>query len=856
MKFYLNFVSPNFGKIEITEPIGFDAYSFKLSQRSGGFGRDKNIGAEQIDLQFISGFFDKADEPRTQQNGVVINNLTMCFDEILQAIYERGSECKIEFFVDTFNNGLLDVSESTTDNVKYFSCSIVQDTTRALIERKKDIKTDVFGFVDTFGNAQTPLNKTKILLKAKPTIEQSNFRLSSIANNILGGIGGFRENRFNFINEVVNFGIEDTLSYIQGTGAREDFAFIEAKNKLSKLKMVLDLDLTVSVTGAFQFSFTFLLMKYYVGDNLPNTGSFGQTLLDISTTTSFVFNDTITVENINIQNGQKLWIWFEGFVDTGNSAVFMQTIIRPSTIILEAVSTSVDSIVFGVPYFDFLQQGIKSISGLNLEANEIETGEFKDQFIFNGNLIRQKDDKPLNFVFKDEMNDLKETNSDYQILNDKVQILQYPEFYPNIDIGAFNVSPDEAIFERKFNDRFKDFSLEYSYSNFEDDKDETNTVDAVHTEAQFQHANEQVDNNLEVSINHIRDPFLIERMRKDALKNSTALSTDDKMVLLDCLVIPENSTSSFTAVLKMRVVNSILQILGTSTINWLLLGFENGNTITISGTENSGSYFVLQHSSTLIELTPVNFTPTFSGDSLINFTYPLTGVNFTNRTNEGFNIISGVSNPQDFSNLKYTIKRNLSRDSWSSYLATINKDIAEGVIRNTYFKNNGELITQFENGEIITEKENFKVSDLSTKILNKHQITTKIAIGFETAKQLIEDVASIKGFIRVLDPKNKMYKIHPKMLDMVWRDGVMEITGEERNESDFVVIVKNEQITINEVGYTEIIGLLNWFRFTGEYLQIFDQRSIPLMNPTKFDKVILNGITYNSATALAIALNN
>jgi hypothetical protein len=91
---------------------------------------------------------------------------------------------------------------------------------------------------------------------------------------------------------------------------------------------------------------------------------------------------------------------------------------------------------------------------------------------------------------------------------------------------------------------------------------------------------------------------------------------------------------------------------------------------------------------------------------------------------------------------------------------------------------------------------------------------------------------------------------------MVWRDGVMEITGEERNESDFVVIVKNETITINEVGYTEVISLLEWFRFTGEYLQIFDKRSIPLMNPTKFNKVILNGLTYNSPTALAIALNN
>jgi hypothetical protein len=345
-------------------------------------------------------------------------------------------------------------------------------------------------------------------------------------------------------------------------------------------------------------------------------------------------------------------------------------------------------------------------------------------------------------------------------------------------------------------------------------------------------------------------------MRRDALKNTTALSTDDKIVLLDCIEIPENSQGNFTAVLKMRVVSGNIEILGTSTINWLLLGFENGNTVTISGDENAGSYLVSDHEATLIKLIPINFNPIFSGDVLMTFTYPLTGVNFTNRTNEGFNIISGVSNPDDFANLKYTIRRNLSRDSWSSYLATINQDVPNGAIRNTYFKNNGELVTQFENEELIKESENFKVFDLSTKILNKHEITTKIAIGFETAKQLIEDIASLKGFVRILDPNNKMYKIHPKIVDMVWRDGVMEITGEERNESDFVVIVKNETITINEVGYTEVISLLEWFRFTGEYLQIFDQRSIPLMNSTKFNKVILNGLTYNSPTALAIALNN
>jgi hypothetical protein len=182
--------------------------------------------------------------------------------------------------------------------------------------------------------------------------------------------------------------------------------------------------------------------------------------------------------------------------------------------------------------------------------------------------------------------------------------------------------------------------------------------------------------------------------------------------------------------------------------------------------------------------------------------------------------------------------------------------VPNGVVRNTYFKNNGELTTQFQGGEVLTEKANLLVSDLSVKILNKHEITTKIAIGFEVAKQLIEDIANLKGFIRILDPNNKMYKIHPRVVDMVWRDGVMEITGEERNESDFVTIVKTSQLIINEVGYPEVIGSLEWFRFTGEYLQIFDKQSIALINPTKFDKVILNGIIYNTATALAIALNN
>jgi hypothetical protein len=885
MKLYLNFVSPNYGKIEISEPIGFDAFSFKIKQGKDRFGRDKNIGAEQIDLEFIQGYFEHTDTTRTQKNGVVINNLTMCFDEIIEAISENGSEAKIEFIIEQngneFINGLLDIPQSTTDNISYFRCSVVQDTQKALIERKKDIKADVFSSIDTFGEVQIPLEKTKILLKAKPVVQVSEWKSD---NPVLSqtSVPGFYTNPIDFFNPFIvltKYNIEDSLIPFDKNSDNEtansknkswrNFKYLKANTDLSNLVLEIkgncEIERINNPPIAEEMSIALYYSVFYdqnLPTGLPGAGNLNLIggfirLLEDEYTNSYFYDLKVDLPNLAI--GESLYLYFAHASSNNGNDIIKTVFSADSYIKVLATSTSVNSVIYGVPYFDFLKQGIKSISKLDLEANDIELGDFKNQFVFNGNLIRQIDDKPLHFVFKDEMNDLKEFNGDYQILNDKVQILQYPDFYPNIEIGAFNISPDNSVFERKFNDRFKDFSLEFNYKNFEDDKDEKNTIDSVHTESQWQHANEQVDNTPEVSINHIRDPFLIETMRKSALKDSTALSTDDKIVLLDCIQIPEGTTGSVTAVLTMRVLfeGTRLEILGTSAINWMLLGFKNGDEINISFGKNVGSYFVLQHSSTLLELTFISGVCDFSGDALITIEYPLTDVQWTNRTNEGFGLIEGVANPQNFSNLKYTIKRNLMRDSWSSYLATINKDVSNGVIRNTYFKNNGGLISQFEGGKILTEKDNFLVSELSEKILNKHEIKTKIGIGFDEAKQLIEDIASVKGFIRVFDPNNKMYKIHPTMLDMIWRDGIMEVVGEERNESDIVTIeISGNVIIINEVGY--IIKMeddIEWFRFTGDYLQLFDDRSRPLINPTKFDKISLNGIVYNSVLELAIALN-
>jgi hypothetical protein len=292
---------------------------------------------------------------------------------------------------------------------------------------------------------------------------------------------------------------------------------------------------------------------------------------------------------------------------------------------------------------------------------------------------------------------------------------------------------------------------------------------------------------------------------------------------------------------------------------WTLLGFTNGDTVNITAGENQGTYFILQHSDDILELVKSNLTlPNFSGTSVITLEYPLTDVSLVNRTNEGFELIENIENPENVSNLKYTIKRNLSRTAWSTYLATISKDNFDEIIKCTDFKVNGLLTTQFQGGSVLTEKADFQINQLSEKILNKFEYKTNIMIGFEDAKNLIENVISQRGFIRIYDTQKKVVKVHPKLLDMNWATGQMEIIGESRNESDFILITSSEfGVNIEDVGFDDIIDTdLDWFKIINDYVQIFDNKQKPLINYTDFKKIKINGILYTDIIIFYETLNN
>jgi len=286
------------------------------------------------------------------------------------------------------------------------------------------------------------------------------------------------------------------------------------------------------------------------------------------------------------------------------------------------------------------------------------------------------------------------------------------------------------------------------------------------------------------------------------------------------------------------------------------LGFIAGSSFNIISGNNVGNYTVFSLSETNIILTPLTITPTFEGDGFIKTQYVLNNVNYVNRTNQGFTEILNLDSSDNFSNLRYSIKRNMN--NWESYLKTALKYKPNGIIQKTFFKNNGLLSTKYGSETIATiEGANINVTDLNDAILSPMFYKTKVVANFEAIKILLDNLASQKGFIRVVDTNEAVIKLHPTKLDYEWATNLLTIEGEKRNESDYTTIntIGTTLIEINEVGYDITLIKGRWFKIDGYFVTLYDLNSVPLINRTRFDKIKVNGLVYDSIVTLSDALN-
>ena len=911
-RFKLNFNNEgSFGIIETTEPVKFDGASFILEQDKERYGRDIFYLNDKVDLFFYKGVYDLAENPLMLPNGTIVNNLTMGFDYFIQSLEIYGSESEVEFILingeTNFAMGVCDFENAETDEYSFFKCVLLQHTAKQLIKRRAEFVVDQFSDEDSDGNYIEPLSTVNVLLKAKPLIQESewtntyywtqtayqnanvDFRATlqnPIKNIIKFGIettlSGSIDTRLltfpfdvNFYNKMYNFGVVDALqdlndlvinikslkiSYFIETGS--DFNDAWRPNQYSRPSIVL----CILPIG---------LENYTQSDIYPNGFTYSYSF-ELDYEVEFIGNEPVgrfsgysgnadrydvTVANQNVfipsvPRGYRLCLIF----DTARGMTITEWL--DGKVKISAKSTAIDTVIKGIRYIDVIKQTLKSISGFGVESEDIDVGgKFYDQVVFTGNLMKGRDDVQFPVTFKTIIETLQEVNQDYQILDDRVYIGSYENFYANNEIAVLPTYPDES-YVRRFNDRFIINSFEYKYKEFEQDRDSTNTTDGVHTETQFTNLNRQGEGVKKIELEQIRDYNKIEVVRKESVKVTTSTNDDDNLFFVDIVPLAPSSRGGFTASMTHFINDEgFLQLLKDADLpSWAVLGFGVGATFILENTDNNGNYTVTEITDTIITLSPIGFTPTFTGVALTQVDYPLTNVQFTNRTDEGFAEITGIISPTRSSNLMYTIKRNINY--WLNYLASTVLYVPD-VFKNSYFRVNNftteGLATRLDSeAEILVERSNFEAVN---PVLTANEYDVKLVVDFDTmvgilnALNTVNEDKSIGGFIRCFNPDLRVLKLYPKKIDYEPATETLTLTGEQKYEGKFLEISREgSNIIINNVPYNVVTTNYDWFEINNDFVIIFDTNKIPINNPIRFDFVKVEGILYDNSTDLAQAI--
>lgn len=868
-KHYLNFVNDGVGRIPISEPVKFDGAAFSVEQDTKAYARDITYMAEEIDLEFYEGFFEKGEQYELE-NGLIVDELGHAIDYLFRYNKDYGFQSQIEYILERngveFILGELNFEGAKTDELTYFYCKVVQNTKRALSKRREDTKIDGFATEDLDGNTVVPIQTENVLLKAKPVNKLSEWQSKTDSFRVRNITSGDNFGYYNSIANITKSEINNTLTYFPSFDSPNTFVYVNAQNDLTNVSLEVDIDLTLqSYLG--NLGSGSLKLQYFIGEDSDIQldpvnqviGAVNILSLNITDNNIDTINNNFTIDNLEVGVGEKLYIWF--FIKMSSTGVYgVEGLINENASIkINATSTAISTVIKAVRYVDLIKQSLKVINGMEIISPDFEVGgKYYDLLAFSGNLIRQRDDVPFYITFKDRRENLALMNADVQINDNDAILVQYDKYYDNVENGVFNLVPDTK-FNMVYNSRYAVNLLEFDFKNYEKDRDESNTLDAIHTKAQFSINNTRVKNTKKISISDTFDPFKIESIRRQQFKETTALDGDDKIHGLDCIELSPNSLGGFTASMTHQIDSETgdLSLLKDAELpSWALLGFDTSNDFNITQGINIGSYTVTEIENTIITLTPLpGTTPTDNDIALTTVSYPLTNVLYTNRTNEGFDQIDNLLNGDNFSNLRYSIRRNLIE--WESYISTCAEYINENP-KNTEFTNNGELVTQFEGGETYTENGDIDLQTIKEGLVTPRLYDTDVVAEYDDVLDLItkyQQISTIGGFIRVSGNNGDVKKLYPQKLTYTWATKVLNIVGEERNESDDVVInFVNGVLNINNVPYEINFADSSVYEIVGDYLAIYDNNQIKIINFTRYNEFIVQGETFDNIYDLAQSL--
>lgn len=857
-KFSLNFISDGFGKQPIDEPFGYNALSWDFQQKEKGYGRDILFNGGEMQLQF------------TGYRNHFLNKL-------LYYNHHFGYESKVELEI-VFPSGLittldLDFTTAECDDYLYFKCKLIQQSDILVVKRKADTKVDLFSTKDIYGNPIDPIPVSKVLLKPKSILQVSKIQQSDF-NNIYMET---KDNNYwlgNPCQIIVQSDINDTLTALLPYDQHpvpNPYYVIEAQEKIENLTITIPKGLYIKLGLGFKNDgkghLNFKLSYAYGANDQQNRTNLISLTKHINQPTE-QYENTFTNDFVftvpMLQKGDKVWVYFEWDLANNSSLwkskVHCTTTIKNMELDITGMTSTISSVATGIRLIDAIKQVVKSISGKATTAPIFDVGsDYYNTFLFNGNLLRGittdnpdiSDPTQINVVFSLSLNDIAnsitECNSDYEV-NDTVFFGTEKDYYTAIECGFFDTTQFKD-FSKTFNPRMciNQFSLKYKNFQALKENELPQTADTVHGEIILSLYNKNTENTKDVSVNWVRDAFLFEEARNKGLTltDTTAYQNDDTVFALDTKSQISDTAYNQTTELSHRYdASTKILYLKSVTDNFILMGIEVGTYFYIySPDNNSGAYTVsavTNNTLNLIAKPSGNAYPNTNNDGIRTTLYQYiilaSSVPFSNYTTEGIINAAGINDPNSYSNLRYSSKRDIV--TWySNYLATCNQYWEEQPLKVTWYKNNRNFTCSY-NGIDTNEGADYLPTD---KILspNLYQNVIFANIGLDDFFTLINNLRTNRGFVRTIDKNTNVIKLYPvKMSYKLLEKELTLTTAEEKFEpSQMTLSTANTEIVINNETAVHQLD----YEITDNKLYLFDTHRQLLYNGVYWDKVAING---------------
>ncbi len=865
MRFYLDFKSDNFGKKEIQEPFGLDAISFSLKQKEKGMARDISLTGGEAMFEFTH----------------------MRNHELKQLLYYNrkfGFESSVNLIIEIDENNKfvceLDFANSETDDLEYFRCKGIQQGVFQVLKRRNEVKVDVKSDLDIDGNFIGGLVPENMLLLAKPIVQESEWRQVTQFDDRLTASTKltFLKGTVFSVNPCVNLlkaNIDDSFTFFspRSTGFN-DFLMVTARTNLSEIDIaikgcsaLINTGTTGATSGTVNFKLVLRWGAYIEGtgtaypDSTNKTVLFSKDLTLDSPEFSFIGNNFFyKIDKLNRED--KIWLSYEFLLTPqglSNVSMFCDARLDLTSIDISAGSTAFNSVSQSLRLVDVMRQVVKSASGLEINAPRFEVGgEFYDNRLLDGNFLRVINDKPFSVSLEDLEQSLTEMKADWEIGNDgKIFFGIEQDFYQPIESGFFDNTQFSEM-NKTFNPKYKTNEFRYKYKNYQSlkENEEPNSADTIHGESRFTFFNKLVENKKDNEIEWTRDAFLIEETRRKALiiEENTASQNDDTLFCIDSIATEFDNTFTESASFNhvFNTATARLSLTNDGTVNFVSIGIQAGSVFKIESPDpNTGTYTVYSVLNNILELTGTSGGVSANGVRPTKFTYALDSdfTPFTNYTDQGFSETENLGSADSYSNRRYSIARNIY-NYWRPYLATCNLYWKDRVIKNTWYKNNGDYTAKYA-GVKLTEKADFIPDNpILSPVLYNDMVFANVE--FEDFILLQNNIRSQRGYIRTIDNNDQVIKIYPVDMDYKLLEKELTIKGEEKYEpTSMSISTEFDYILINNE--TRVYSL-QW-EIKAQKLYIYDENRYLLYNGMYWMEVSINGAFANSIEQLESWLN-